>query len=104
MDFAPFASTNGFRQPSTYESTIAQGLPLCRLSCLDWRAQRLEWKRVARSPFRLLNADGRLKLWRQAHEAMDPACQIGTVQVHGGSIMVHDLFSWHCLGSLVRPQ
>ncbi|GFW65375.1 transposable element Tcb2 transposase [Trichonephila clavipes] len=32
---------------------------------------------------------------------MDPACQVGTVQGHGGSIMVWSVFSWHCLGSLL---
>ncbi|GFU23193.1 transposable element Tcb2 transposase [Trichonephila clavipes] len=32
---------------------------------------------------------------------MDPACQIGTIQEHGGPIMFWDVFSWHCLGSLV---
>ncbi|GFX75095.1 transposable element Tcb2 transposase [Trichonephila clavipes] len=33
---------------------------------------------------------------------MDPACQVGTVQRHGGSIMVRCAFSRHYLGSLVR--
>ncbi|GBN55591.1 hypothetical protein AVEN_183347-1 [Araneus ventricosus] len=50
-----------------------------------------DWKRVAwsdESQFRLLHADGRLRIWCQAHEAMDPACQIGTVQGHGVSIVV----------------
>ncbi|GBM92724.1 hypothetical protein AVEN_215449-1 [Araneus ventricosus] len=31
---------------------------------------------------------------------MDPACQVGTVQGHGGSIMVWGVFSWQLLGSL----
>ncbi|GFS76161.1 transposable element Tcb2 transposase [Trichonephila clavipes] len=53
------------------------------------------------SRFRLLNADGRLRIWRQVHETMDPACQVGTVQGHSGSIMVWGVFSRHCLGSLV---
>ncbi|GFU87703.1 uncharacterized protein TNCV_1701471 [Trichonephila clavipes] len=50
-----------------------------------------DWKRVAwsdESQFRLLNADGRLRIWRQAHQAMDLACQIGIAQGHGGSIKV----------------
>ncbi|GBN62545.1 hypothetical protein AVEN_259773-1 [Araneus ventricosus] len=37
-----------------------------------------DWKRVAwsdESRFRLLHEDGRLRIWRQALEAMDPACQ-----------------------------
>ncbi|GFT99496.1 uncharacterized protein TNCV_3239431 [Trichonephila clavipes] len=29
----------------------------------------------------------RLRIWRQAHEAIDPACLVGTVQGHGGLIM-----------------
>ncbi|GFV65793.1 HTH_Tnp_Tc3_2 domain-containing protein [Trichonephila clavipes] len=54
----------------------------------DWSIE--DWKRVAwsgESRFRLLNADGRLRIWRQVHEALNPACQVGTVQEHGGSIM-----------------
>ncbi|GBM24226.1 hypothetical protein AVEN_22564-1 [Araneus ventricosus] len=50
-----------------------------------------DWKRVAwsdESLLQLLHANGRLGIWCQAHEAMDPACQNGTVQGHGGSIMV----------------
>ncbi|GFX34319.1 transposable element Tc1 transposase [Trichonephila clavipes] len=54
----------------------------------DWSVE--EWKRVARSDkprFQLRNADSRLRIWRQAHGAMNPACHVGTVQGHGGSIM-----------------
>ncbi|GFV58510.1 HTH_Tnp_Tc3_2 domain-containing protein [Trichonephila clavipes] len=75
----------------------------------DWSVE--DWKRVAwsdESQFRLLNADGRLIIWGQVHEAMDPACQVGTVQGHRGSIMVWDVFSWHCFGSFdactILPQ
>ncbi|GFU90037.1 transposable element tcb2 transposase [Trichonephila clavipes] len=32
-----------------------------------------------------MDADGRV--WRQPHESMDPACQQGTVQADGGSVM-----------------
>ncbi|GFW49885.1 transposable element Tc1 transposase [Trichonephila clavipes] len=41
----------------------------------DWIVE--DWKRVARSDksrFQLLNADGRLLIWSQAHEALDLAC------------------------------
>ncbi|GFX34339.1 HTH_Tnp_Tc3_2 domain-containing protein [Trichonephila clavipes] len=41
----------------------------------DWGAE--DWKRVSRSDesrFRLFSVDGRLRIWRQAHEAMDNAC------------------------------
>ncbi|GBM71568.1 hypothetical protein AVEN_82961-1 [Araneus ventricosus] len=72
---------------------------------LDWardhRGWALEaWKRVAwsdESRFRLLHADGRMRIWRQAHEAMDSACQVLTVQGHGGSVMVWGVFSWQVL-------
>ncbi|GFU57244.1 hypothetical protein TNCV_3634341 [Trichonephila clavipes] len=30
--------------------------------------------------FRLFNTYGRLRIWRQPHELMDPACQVETVQ------------------------
>ncbi|GFW99816.1 transposable element Tc1 transposase [Trichonephila clavipes] len=42
----------------------------------DWSVD--DWERVAwgdESRFRLLNADRSLRIWRQAHEAIDPACQ-----------------------------
>ncbi|GFV73563.1 hypothetical protein TNCV_4524291, partial [Trichonephila clavipes] len=47
----------------------------------DWSVDR--WKRVAwsdESRFRLLNANGRLRVWGQALEIMAPARQVGTVQ------------------------
>ncbi|GFW74405.1 uncharacterized protein TNCV_2413041 [Trichonephila clavipes] len=40
----------------------------------DWSVE--VWKRVAwrdESRFRLLHTDGRMRIWHQAHEAMDPA-------------------------------
>ncbi|GFX36382.1 transposable element Tc1 transposase [Trichonephila clavipes] len=54
----------------------------------DWSVE--DWKRVVwrdESRFQLLIADGRLRIWRQAHEAKDHACQVATVQGHGSSIM-----------------
>ncbi|GFU40383.1 transposable element Tc1 transposase [Trichonephila clavipes] len=54
----------------------------------DWKQER--WSDQSR--FRLLNTDERLRIWRQAHEAMDPACHVGTVQGHDGSIMVWGVF------------
>ncbi|GFX29304.1 HTH_Tnp_Tc3_2 domain-containing protein [Trichonephila clavipes] len=41
----------------------------------DWSVE--DWKRIAwsdESRFRILNADGRLRIWRLAHEAMNPEC------------------------------
>ena len=71
----------------------------------DWSIEN--WKRVSwsdESQFHLLTAEGRLRIWHLAHEVKDPACKVGTVQGHGGSIMVWGVFPWHCLGSLVREQ
>ncbi|GFX15531.1 integrase catalytic domain-containing protein [Trichonephila clavipes] len=97
-----------FREQLTYYSTIVQCSPLGCTSCLGKRAQKLQCRGLERvawsdeSRFRLLNADGRLRIWRQAHEAIDPACQVGTVQGYGGSIVVWGVFSWQFLGSVVR--
>ncbi|GFX50899.1 transposable element Tcb2 transposase [Trichonephila clavipes] len=105
MECATLASPYGFREPSAYEGTIAQWgvhLALAR-GHTYWSAEN--WKRVAwmdESRFRLLNADGRLRIWRKAHEAMDPACLVGTVQGHGGLLMVWGAFSRHCFGYFVR--
>ncbi|GFW73451.1 transposable element Tcb2 transposase [Trichonephila clavipes] len=55
-----------------------------------------DWKRVARtdeSRFRLLNANGKLIIWRQFDEAMNPACQVGTIQMHDGSIRQYNCTS-----------
>ncbi|GBN06602.1 hypothetical protein AVEN_7474-1 [Araneus ventricosus] len=80
-----------------------------RAARLAWSKEHREWtledwKRVAwsyESRFRLLHAYGRLKIWCQAHEVMDPECQVGTVHGHVGSIMVWGVFFWLFLGSLV---
>ncbi|GFW20165.1 transposable element Tc1 transposase [Trichonephila clavipes] len=69
----------------------------------DWNVE--DWKQVAwcdESRFRLLNADRRLRIWVMAHEAINPACEVGTVQRHGGSIIVWEGGLWPCLGSLVH--
>ncbi|GBM42732.1 hypothetical protein AVEN_219173-1 [Araneus ventricosus] len=80
-----------------------------RAKCLAWAREQREWikedlKRVAcsdESRFLLLHSDGILRIWRQVHDAMDRACQVGTVQGHDGSIMVWGVFSRQFLGSLV---
>ncbi|GBN27845.1 hypothetical protein AVEN_222637-1 [Araneus ventricosus] len=80
-----------------------------RAARLAWAREHREWsledwKRIAwsdESRFRLLHADGRLRICRQGHEAIDPACQVGIVQGHGGSIMVWVVFSWQFWRSLV---
>ncbi|GFS70940.1 transposable element Tcb2 transposase [Trichonephila clavipes] len=50
-----------------------------------------DWKHVAlsdESRFQLNRADGRVRVWRQPHESMDPTCQQGTVQAGGDCLMV----------------
>ncbi|GFU20898.1 hypothetical protein TNCV_4994991, partial [Trichonephila clavipes] len=37
--------------------------------------------------FQLNRADGRVRLWRQPPESMDPTCQQGTIQACGGSMV-----------------
>ncbi|GFV26220.1 uncharacterized protein TNCV_3150201 [Trichonephila clavipes] len=66
-----------------------------RAARLFWSREHRDWKRVAwsdESRFRLPKIDRRLRILLQVHEAMDPACQLGTVQGHGGSIMVRGVF------------
>ncbi|GFT32475.1 uncharacterized protein TNCV_4484731 [Trichonephila clavipes] len=71
-----------------------------RAAHLAWAREQRYWnvndrKRVAWSnvsQFRLLNGDRRLRIWRQADEAIDPACKVGTVRGHTGSFMVFFFF------------
>ena len=65
---------------------------LQRLTCarnhLGWTLD--DWKTVAwsdESRFQLIRGDGRIRVWRRPHEAMDPSCQQGTVQAGGGSVI-----------------
>ncbi|GFX40068.1 HTH_Tnp_Tc3_2 domain-containing protein [Trichonephila clavipes] len=63
---------------------------------LAWARQQqhwtvYDWKHVVwsdESRFQLNLADGRIRVWRQPHESMDPICQQGTVQADGGSVMI----------------
>ncbi len=62
-----------------------------------------DWKNVAWSDeswFLLWYSDGRVRIWRKAHESMGPSCLVSTVQAAGG-VMVWGIFSWHTLGHLV---
>lgn len=64
-----------------------------------------DWKNVAwsdESRYQLYRADGRVRVWRQPHESMDPSCQQGTVQAGGGSVMVWGVCSWRDMGPLIR--
>ncbi len=47
--------------------------------------------------FLLRHSDGRVRIWHEEHESMDPSCLVSTVQA-GGGVMVWGIFSWHTLG------
>ncbi|GFV95483.1 transposable element Tcb2 transposase [Trichonephila clavipes] len=64
-----------------------------------------DWKHVAwynESRFQLKRADGRVRVWRQPYESIDPTCQQGTVQAGGGSEIVWGVGSWRDMGPLIR--
>ena len=44
-----------------------------------------------KSRFTLFQHDGRVRVRREAHEALDPSCIVPTVQASGGSVMI-----WGC--------
>ncbi|GFU38333.1 transposable element Tcb2 transposase [Trichonephila clavipes] len=46
--------------------------------------------------------DGRLRVWRQPHESMDPTCLPGTVQAGGGSVIAWGICGWHDMAPLIR--
>ena len=75
------------------------------VSTIHWITE--DWKNVAwsdESRFQLYRADGRARVWRKPHEAMDPACQQRIVQAGGASVMVWGVCSWHALGPLIRLE
>jgi hypothetical protein len=53
-----------------------------------------------KSRFQLYRVDGRVRV-RRPHESMDPACQHGTFQADGGSVMVWDVCNWSEMGPLI---
>ncbi|GFX90283.1 transposable element Tcb2 transposase [Trichonephila clavipes] len=64
-----------------------------------------DWKHVAwsdESRFQLNRPDGRVQVWRQPLESMDPTCQQGTVPADGGSVRVWGVCSWRDMELLIR--
>ncbi len=62
-----------------------------------------DWKNVAwsdESRFLLRHSDGRVRIWRKAHERMDPSCLVSMVQAGDGGVTVWGIFSWHTFGPL----
>ncbi|GFW14659.1 transposable element Tcb2 transposase [Trichonephila clavipes] len=63
------------------------------------------WKRVTwtdQSRFLILKIDGRQRILRKDHEDIDPLCQSGHVQGHGGSILFCGVFRGSVWNFLVR--
>ncbi len=63
-----------------------------------------DWRNVAwsdESRFLLRHSDGRVRIWRKAHESMDPSCLVSTLQAAGGGgVRCGDIFLAH-FGPLV---
>ncbi len=55
------------------------------------------------SRFLLRHSDGRVRIWCEQHDSMDPSCLVSTVQA-AGVVMVWGIFSWHTLGPLVPTE
>ncbi|GBM96405.1 Transposable element Tcb2 transposase [Araneus ventricosus] len=80
--------------------------------CIAWARQHShctvdDWKHIVwsdESRFQLYREDGRVQVWRNPHESMDPTCQQGTVQSGGASVMVWGLCSWGEMGPLIRLE
>ena len=86
-------------------TSVSQGTE--RRGCSGHRPNKTEQlmtKNVAfsdESQFLLRHTDGRVRLWHQQHESMDPTCLVSTVQAGGSGVMVWGMFSWHTLGPLL---
>jgi hypothetical protein len=66
----------------------------------DWTIEQCKhvmWSDESR--FTLFQNDGRLRMRRQPHPAMDHACIAPTVQASGGSVMIWGCFTWAGLSS-----
>jgi len=61
--------------------------------------KKIAWSDESR--FLLKHSDGRVRIWREQNENMDPSCLVTTVQAGGDGVMVWGMFSWHTLGPLV---
>ncbi len=66
----------------------------------DWK--NVPWSDESRSLLRHL--EGRVRIWCNEHESMDPCCLVSTVQAGGGGVMLWGIFSWHALGPLVQIE
>ncbi len=54
-----------------------------------------DWKNVAwsdASRFMQRQSDGRVRIWPEEHESMDPSCLVSAVQAGGGGVMCRRYF------------
>ncbi len=49
----------------------------------------------------LRHSDGRVRIWHEEHESMDPSCLVLKVQAGGGGVMVWGIFYLHKLGPFI---
>ena len=68
----------------------------------SWTAE--DWKNIwsSESPFLLRHADGRVRIWRQQHEFIDPTCLVSTVRVGDLGPTVGGMFPRLTLGPLTQ--
>uniref|UniRef100_A0AAY5F1C5 Transposase Tc1-like domain-containing protein n=1 Tax=Electrophorus electricus TaxID=8005 RepID=A0AAY5F1C5_ELEEL len=63
-----------------------------------------DWKKVVwsdESQFQLHHHNGRARVWRKQHEAMDPSFMVKNVEMDEGCVKIWGMLSWHALGSLI---
>ncbi|GBN12244.1 hypothetical protein AVEN_48714-1, partial [Araneus ventricosus] len=79
--------------------TTLLGPPTPPLDCYDWK--HVAWSDEFR--FQLYRADGRVRIWRQPHDSVDPTYQQGTAH-SGSSVMVWGVCCWRDIGPLIRLE
>ena len=66
-----------------------------------------DWKDVIfsdESKFNFFHSDGRVKVWRQAHERYHPDCTANTIKGFGGSLMFWGCITFQKLGPLIEVK
>ena len=64
-----------------------------------------QWKRIIysnESKFNLIDADGRVKVWRQKGERYSPECTLKTVRGGGDSLMFWGCIGYNFIGPLIE--
>jgi len=88
------ASRSPIRKPLISLVNKRKRLRWCR-EHRNWTIE--DWKCVLwsdESAFSLYRQDGRVRVWRQPHESMDPSCLVRVTQGKGGNVKVWGAFSF----------